>query len=198
MRIGRLGLTIITRGPEWTAYVYNDNNKNFCEIPKDQWGKKFVIGSMNSMKLKEGRQKLNSQPTGKVMKISGYKAKEVEVIRAAKPELDLPAEKITAVWIATDIQPPPQVMELFCQHLNIPPQKGVPLRVLNRAKGKMVSVLDTLAIKKGPISPDIFVPLKGYRKVNDEMQLLIDDSSDDIIGGPLDKYSTPPPAPLRH
>ena len=198
MRIGRLGLTIITRAPEWTAYVYNDNNKNYCEIPKNMWGKKFTIGSMGSMKLKEGKQKLISQPTGKSMKISGHSAKQVEVIRAANKEMDLPAETITEVWIASDILPPPQVMELFCQHLNIPVQKGVPLRVLNRSKGKMIAVLDTLGIKKGPLSPDIFLPMKGYRKVEDEMQLLMDDSAEDVIGGPLDKYSTPTPAPVRH
>jgi len=199
MRIGRIGLTIISKAPQWTAYVYNENNKNFCEIPKEQWGKKFVIGgSMNSMKTKDGKSLLSSQPTGKTMKIFGYRAKEVEVIRAARPALDMPAEKVSEVWIASDILPPPQIAELFCHHLNIPTQKGIPLRVFNRAKGRMVSILDTLAIKRGPIAPEIFLPLKGYKQVKDEMQLIMDDSTEDMIGGPLDKFATPAPGPSRH
>jgi hypothetical protein len=199
MRIGRLGLTILSKAPDWTAYVYNENNKNYCEIQKGQWGKKFTIGGLNSLaKGRDGKTQLTSQPTGKTMKIFGYKVMQVEVIKAAKPELDQPAEKVTEVWIAADIHPPPPVSELFCQHLNIPVQKGIPLRMFNRAKGKMVSVLDTLAIKKGPIAPETFDQLKGYKKVQDEMQLIMDDSTEDMIGGPLDKYASPTSGPTRH
>jgi hypothetical protein len=198
MRIGRLGLTIISKAPDWTAYVYNENNKNYVEIPKGQWNTRFTLFHTNGIRLKEGKATLTSQKTGKSMKIAGFKANEVKVIREARPELGMPKEITTEIWIASEIVPPPPVAQLFCEHLNVPVQRGIPLRVFQKAKGKMVSVLDTLSIKRGPIPPDAFEPMKGYKKVKDEMQLIMDDASEDMIGGPLDKFATPSPAPLRH
>jgi hypothetical protein len=205
MRIGRLGLTIISKGPVWTAYVYNENNKNYVEVPKGQWDTRFSFARTNGLRVKEGKTPLESKKTGKTMTIAGFKASEVEVIREARPELGLPREVTTSIWIANDIIPPPSVSQLFCQHLNVPVQRGIPLRVFQKAKGKMVSILDTISIKRGTIPPGAFEPMTGYRKVKDEMQLIMDDSTEDMIGGStLEKLGTPAleklstPAPSRH
>jgi hypothetical protein len=198
MKIGRFGVTMIAKAPVWTAYLYNDNNKSYCELPKGRWTSQFLLPRSSALRSQQGKSILKSKATGKSMRISGYQANQIEVIRPARPEMRLPEEILTEVWTASDIFPPPEVAELICRHLNVPVQKGVPLRVFNKTRGKMVSVLDTLAIKRGPVPPETFEPMKGYKKVKDEMQLIMEDTGEDMIGGPLEQNTTPAPGAARH
>jgi hypothetical protein len=188
MRIGRLGLTIVTRGPEWNAYIYNENNKNYVEVPKGQFGRKFTLTRRIKTRDKNGELLLTSRSTGRSLKIEGHQASEITINRKADPELGLRSETTTDLWIASDIIAPPEIATVFCQNLNIPVQKGIPLRVLQRKNDKMVSILETLAIKRGHLAPETFQPLKGYKKVKDEIQLLMDDSVEDMLDDSLNSH----------
>ncbi len=182
MRISRLGLTIVTRAPEWTAYIYNENNKNYVEIPKGELGKRLILSQKIKATDKNGLPLLTSQRTGRSQTIGGHKASEIRVFRKADPEVGRQSST-TELWIASDIAAPPEISEVFCQHLNIPVQQGIPLRVALQKSDKRISVLDTVTIKRGKVSQEIFAPMKGYRKVKDELQLLMEDSTQDVLEG---------------
>ena len=200
MKIGRLGVVIITRAPDWSTLVYNENNKNYVEMPAGQFMKKFPMGQNNRTHGKNGELLIVSKATGKTSKIVGFNAKEFEVRRkSTQPRTNRPLEdRVTNLWIATDIIAPAAVSQLIYTQLNVPQQNGIPLKVTQKNGDRTISVLETQEIKKTTFAPTIFEPLKGYKKVKDEMQLLMDEGTDDIMGGALDTGPTPTAAPLKH
>jgi hypothetical protein len=201
MKVGRLGVVIITKAPTWSTLVYSENNKSYVEMPAGQFMKRFQMGQSNRTHGKNGELLIISKETGKSTKIVGFNAKEYEVRRKASvptPKRTF-EDRITNLWIATDIIAPAAVSQLIYTQLNVPQQNGIPLKVTQKNGDRTISVLETQEIKKTKFSPTIFEPLKGYKKVKDEMQLLMDDGSDDILGGALDTGpTTPPPASLKH
>jgi hypothetical protein len=195
MKVGRLGLILITRAPDWKAYVYNENTRNYVEMPYHEWQQKLIFSQTDKLNNEFGRYKLTAKTTGKTTRISGLRAYECLVERKGDSKLGVPTEKITDLWIASDINAPPQVAQIFCSRLNIPTQKGIPLRATHRNNGRMVSVLDTLDVHRKTLPPSNFEPLKNYKRVKDEMGLMMDESTEDIVNDLLDTSS--PGAPLK-
>jgi hypothetical protein len=186
MKVGRLGLILITKAPDWKAYIYNENTRNYVELPYSDWQKKFIFGQTEKYKDQYGHSTLTAKQTGKTIRICKLKAFECVVERKGNSKLGIPTEKVTDLWVASEIDAPRQVAEIFCSRLNIPSQKGIPLRAIHRNNGKMVQVLDTLDVQRKVLPPSNFEPLKNYKKVKDEMGLMMDDSTEDMVNDLLD------------
>ncbi len=193
MHIGRLGLTIITKAPQWNALVFNENSKTYADLPYQRWQQRFSINAKSSYRDERGRLALTVQNTGRTMTIEHYKAYECWVVRKSEPKKHIAEQKISQLWIASDIKLPPQIAQIFCSHLGIPAQKGIPLKASRDTNGKMVSVLETLSVDRRQMPGSNFDPLPGYKKVKNEIELVMGESSDeamndllDIPGGGLD------------
>jgi hypothetical protein len=189
MRVGKLGLTVIMKAPDWNAYVFNENTKNFVELPYKVWQEKFVLGQESRLRGLKGHLKLESHTTGRTAKICKFKAQEYCVDRKGDPKQGTPTQRVTELWIASDIKAPPEITEVFCSQLNVPAAKGIPLRAFHRTNGRMVSVLETLDVQKKTLPASYFEPLKNYRRVKDEVGLMMDDSTEDMVNDLLDSSS---------
>jgi hypothetical protein len=186
MKVSRLGLIFITKAPDWKAYVFNENTRNFVELPYDEWQRRFVIGQTNKLVDEHGRFRLTSRNTGKTEKICKFKAYEYVVERKADLKHGIPTEKLTELWIASDIKAPPQITQIFCSRLNVPAAKGIPLKAIHRTNGRMVPVLETLDVQKKGLPDSLFEPMKNYKRVKDEMGLMMDESAEDMVNDLLD------------
>jgi len=185
MKFDKLGITLVAKAPVWQGYVYNDQSHKYCEMTMEQWTKRFTLGRTGNLKGKNGELLLVARKTGKTSTISGLKAFEWKVYK--KPTL--PNEKETVkmvIWLTPEIFPPPQIEQIFSSFLNFPLKKGMVLKASHDNYGRVVPDIETLEVKKASFQPAIFEPRKGYTKVKDEMQLIMDESSDDMIGGALD------------
>ncbi len=100
------------------------------------------------------------------------------MIRKGDPNKHITEEKISQLWIASDIKPPPQIAQIFCSHLGIRAEKGIPLKASHNTNGKMVSVLETLSVEERKMPTSNFDPLPGYKKVKDEIELLMGESDE--------------------
>jgi len=122
MRIGKLGLTIITKAPKWNALVLNENTKAYVDLP-------INVGNRDSLSMKSksressGKLALFARNSGNVKQIRHFKTYECWVIKKGDPVTNIPEAKITQLWIATDIKAPPQIAQLFCSHLGIPAKR---------------------------------------------------------------------------
>ncbi len=161
----------------------------------EQWTKRFTLGRTGSLKGPKGELLLVARKTGKTTTILGLKANEWKVYR--KPVTPGGKEELKMdVWISPEIGAPKQIEEVFSGFLRFPLQKGVVLKASHDNYGRMVPDLETLEVKKTAFQPAIFEPRKGYTKVKDEMQLIMDESTDDMIGGALD--TTPTKTTVTH
>jgi hypothetical protein len=186
MHIGRLGLTIITKAPNWNALVFNENSKTYVDLPYKTWQKKLMFSSKGNYRDTTGKSALKLRNTGKIMNIDKFSTYECLVIKKADPAKKIAEETITQLWIASDIKAPPQIAQIFCGHLGIPMQKGIPLKANRCVNGKMISALETLSVKREKLPASIFEPFQGYRKVKDEFELVMGESSDKAMEDLLD------------
>ncbi len=186
MHIGRLGLTIITKAPKWNALVFNENAKTYADLPYKRWQQRFCISPKSNYRDTRGQLALIAKDTGKTMTIEHYQAFECWVMKKGEPKKHIAEEKLSQLWIASDIKPPAQIAQLFCSHLGIPVKRGIPLKASHNNNGKMVSVLETLSIERRRIPSSTFAPLPGYRKVKDELELVMGESTDEAMGDLLD------------
>lgn len=186
MHIGRLGLTIITKAPKWNALVFNENAKTYADLPYKRWQQRFSISLKSNYRDSQGQLALIAKDTGKTMTIDHYRAFECWVLKKGEPQKHIAEEKISQLWIATDIKAPSQIAQIFCSHLGMPVKKGIPLKASHNNNGKMVSVLETLSVERRRMPPATFAPLPGYRKVKDELELVMGESTDEVMGDLLD------------
>lgn len=191
MHIGRLGLTIITKAPKWNALVFNENSKTYVDLPYKAWQKKFTVNTKNNYRDNNGKPALSLHNTGKFMNINKYRTYECLVIKKAEPGKKTTGETITQLWIASDIKAPPQIAQIFCSHLGIPVQKGIPLKASRCINGKVISALETLSVKRDRVLASTFEPLTDYKKVKDEFELVMGESSSQAMEDLLDVPSKP-------
>lgn len=186
MHIGRLGLTIITKAPKWNALVFNENSKTYVDLPYQHWQKQFVVSGKSNCRDASGKIALQVRNTGKMKYIEGFETYECLVSKKGDSGKNIAEEKLSQLWIASDIKAPPQIAQLFCSHLGIPAQHGIPLQANRYINGKRVSALETLSVKRCLIAASTFELLPGYKKVKDEVELFMGQSTSDAMEDLLD------------
>jgi hypothetical protein len=186
MRLDKMGLVIITTAPKWNMFVYNDVNKNYMNMTREQWQKRFGSGLMAKRSSKEP---IITVATNKEQKILGFSAEQFLVKRKIKDKETVSME----LWLTKGLTGPEQLKALFRTFLNMPQDfKGMPLRVLSNQNGHLVPMMDAYKVTKTTFTKDTFQTLKGYKEVKDEMALMMDDSDEKGAEGVLGTTTTPP------
>lgn len=187
----KMGIVWIFKAPKWDAYLYNIESKAFCSFTYDQWKERGFF--MPAARGKNGERLdrfkgMKVKKTGKSLDIAGCKSYAVTI--------NLPTgSKYGDIWLASGITAPPQFSEVIGKMVQIPIEKGgTPLRakILQRS-GHAAMVLDTLGASKKKVSASLFDPLKGFRRVKDEMALLLDNGDSESSS----LFADPPPARKR-
>jgi len=186
MHIGRLGLTIITKAPAWNALIFNENTKKYVDLPYKRWQQRFIFSDKSNYRDSSGKLSLLARNTGKMNEVDHFKTYECLVIKKGDVSKNIPEEKISQLWIASDIKAPPQIAQIFCSHLAIPAQKGIPLKASRCVNGKMISALETLSVERRFIPASTFESLPNYKKVKDELELVMSESTNEAMEDLLD------------
>ncbi|HEY9679167.1 MAG TPA: hypothetical protein V6C76_14255 [Drouetiella sp.] len=200
VKFDKLGLVMLIKAPKWNALVYNESNKNYCDLPYDHWKAKFLL---RGKRVSDKAVTMKPVTTGKSEVIQGFKCYQVIVKRKnIKTNVE---ETMADAWIAKDIKAPPQFNSMMKTMLDIPVDSGTPLRVFQMAKNstKLVQVFECFKAKKTEVPTSDFEPLTGYKKVKDEMAMMLDEGDDtgagmddeslDSVTKPPVKPATPPP-----
>lgn len=178
----KLGLLWIFKAPDWDAYLYNQETKNYCSFKYEVWKKRgfFMTGGTSRRKAPsqgpDALKKTTVKKTGKTMKIANLKAEQVELHYNN-------GIKYGEFWFSSQIDVPEQFKEVVANMLHLPLQQGgTPLKAIVRNKtGKLVPVLETVSASQVVVDAGLFKPLKGYERVKDEMALLF--SGSELFGG---------------
>lgn len=194
MKFDKLGLVMLIKGPKWNALVYNDSNKNYVDLPYEQWKAKFLL---RGKKVADKSVTLTPVKTGKKQSILGVPCYQVVVKRKdakAKNEVIM-----AETWIAKDIPTPPQFNSMMKTMLDIPVDSGTPMRVFQMGKtsNKMVMVMDCYKASKTEVKASEFQPLTGYKKVKDEMAMMLDESEDAGAGADDESFESMAKTPVK-
>ena len=100
-----------------------------------------------------------------------------------------------SLWVASDIQTPPEVSNLLSQIYGVPDCQRIPLRVVVNEVGVGKSTaVDTLKISHLSVPDSAFAVPNGYQIAKTDTEVFIDKESADTIDEmlqDLDKPSTP-------
>lgn len=179
--LDRLGLIVISRAPAWNVQVYNESTKKYIDFPYSELKKRLTMGNrkLDVTSIKE----FAPRRTSRTKKIQGLTTFEYYVEKMASGKK---RDKVFDLWVAKDIEAPPPVHIIFNDLMHIPVSTLVPLRAFGpdkRNSGNLIKVLDTYKVSKSTIKPSVFQALGGYRKVKDEIALMMDESDLEMARG---------------
>ncbi len=186
----KMGITFVMTAPDWRVSAYNVKNKTSMTMPYAQWRKNFF-----------GLRRVPAQANGPLKKggagiVGGVKACQYFADDIHRPfvkvnsKIKQPAAagKLynTEFWVAPDIKPPLPLTELLTEAVSIPNGMGLPVRMIQyNSNGRALISLDTRKCQRMNIDPAVFAVPKGYKKVKDEMMLLLNEDSDSDLAGLL-------------
>lgn len=183
IRAEKMGITWMFKAPNWDAYLFNTETKNFCSFPYSVWKDKvFFMPGNRTSKAKSEVSQMKVEKTGKTQSIAGTKAFELALTRNT-------GARYGELWMASDIAAPVQFSEVVGSMVMVPIKTGgTPLRaaMFQPKAGKIVQVFDTVSVAKKSIDSSVFEPMKGFNRVKDEMALLFAESPEGSGSGLFD------------
>jgi hypothetical protein len=194
-KLPKLGLTTIITAPKWDALVYNESTKNMMSSPHDTWTKKFLMHRT----AKEGSKKdvYEKDVTKESKIIAGVKTHKV-IVKKNRGSLDK-IMPVLEVWVAPEIKAPPQFYAMMnALGVKVDDAGGAPLKLTtlnygpNDTVSGRISGLECLKAKKTQIPLSEFAPLSGYKKVTDEMALMMDEGDQDMMTGGAEPSTAKP------
>jgi hypothetical protein len=163
--------SILITPPDYTITIFNnESHKYFSETVED-------------FKKRQGGDIEHDQcvvKKGKTATICGAEATQYFYYTPYKGKLRLDLE----FWATKDKRIEPRMAEVCSIFCSVKPGYGMPLKILARKRGMqritteaLEPVLDTVAVKKADVSPNMFRVPKGYKLAKSEMEVFIEEDS---------------------
>ncbi len=170
--------SIILRVKEDRIYIYNDKKKCYVDQPYSAWARR--VGGQ-----------LASNPHATLTKsqattICGWKCTQYRM----EPKKGFVTDRCE-FFVSPDSNLPATTLAAVAKFGDFPQGVGLPLRAVKiSVHGKRINGLDTTKIERKPVPDSIFKLPAGYRKVEDEVEVLLADE-DEGMEGLLDEMSGP-------
>lgn len=196
------GLNMFTKGPNWTIAIFNDKTRRIFQSPLNAWLTSFKARGLS------GRFDGATWRRGRESTIAGMRA--YEFVMDHPPPIRTNAKQLNgkmksfgglasaSLWVAADIQVPPQVSDLISKLYGVPDVQRIPLKLIMVEKGKGPHVaVDTIRVGRVNVPETVFATPRGYQPVRTDQEVLIDQESMDTLDEMLKDIDTPAPARRR-
>lgn len=166
----QMGVSAVCSAPDWKMVLYNDKSRCYFEPPMTDKTAAARISRTLISKLGSGM--ISGQP---VNHYQGNSSKD--------------KEEQSEFWTATQITLPISFKRWLANIYKLPEIPGLPLRItyIDRS-GKNVTALDTLGCERGVITANLFARPTGYKRVNDEVMVLMDAETKEDLANVLNEF----------
>jgi hypothetical protein len=191
------GINLMTHGPNWQVYIYNDKTKRMYSSQLNPWLQSFrqrgMVGRFQGATWKRGRD------NGVVAGIRAYEfvMDHPPPIRSNYKGLNGRATALNtlrgaSLWVASDIKTPPQVSNLLSNLYGVPDCQRIPLRVVlvETGRGQSTAVETSRAVAMN-VPDSIFAVPSGYTPAKSDTDVFIDKESMDTLDEMLNDLDTP-------
>jgi hypothetical protein len=165
----QMGFSAVASAPDWKVFLYNDKSRCYFEPP---------------MTDKAAAQKIKRRLVSKVgtAMISGQPADHYQANSDDK-------EEQSEFWTATQISLPASFKRWIANTCKVPDIPGLPLRITYvDHSGKNVTAWDTFGCERGSIPVATFARPVGYKRVNDEVMVLMDAETKEDLAGVINEF----------
>lgn len=172
MKTESLSYTTIVRAPKYTTSLYNNRTKCYLTKTYTEWKQRLSSAKHAATRL-DVRQ-------GKSGTIAGLRARQIFLDKTKSGH----RTKHFEFWVTKEIGIPQQFVECCASLCEVPAEYGLPLRVIRtRQDGGKTIVLDTQSCKRTVIPPSTWQGPEGYKRVSDEVTVMMGDiEMGDILG----------------
>ncbi len=119
-----LAMSVVARAPKWEGRLFSEQTNNYMVIPYSEWKDRLNLNLMHR-KNNQVEQKLTTVKSGKHVTILEHPCDELLLtVDSGKDKRKMQA------YVTKDISAPPQFSLLLKSVLDIPSDKGMPLRVV--------------------------------------------------------------------
>lgn len=200
----KLGITLLMHAPDWKLNAYNDANKKYLVLTKDEALELFQHQRRKTHAGIEGPIKLGDRPKVAGMSTIGYcyshdhdqmpEKFAVDLTNAIESGKKLSAEQKTYLdgafkhqrreyWVSKEIVISPRIRGVFLERtVQTKYSDNMPLRLIQYGRdGSKTTLFDTTIVRKGLVSEDSFKMPAGYTKAENKISLLVNDQ--DLGGG---------------
>ncbi len=198
----QMNITCIVPAANPRIIYFNDKTKVYSEMTIDEF-------KANLEKRKagvDGLGKAMGEQTDKPLKktgeveIAGIKATQYTEESAPVPPpksrnvlgLEPTASGNSELYFANDISVPAAFHMVAHKPMNVPTNNGVLLRmVVSTGDGEKVTALDTVRVERQDLPPDTFVAPTGYKRVKNEMEVLMGEGAGQAMEGLFNEFAKP-------
>lgn len=153
-------MSAILVAPKFDATFFNESTRKYVLIPHSDWAKRYA----------PGKKAIKGPFPGEV--IAGYKTSKY-TWPTKNPH------KSMELWATRDLPMSPPLQEFVSSTIGIPTSVGMPLRMVTKFDDRPSRVdMETKTIKKSKIPKTAFELPKGFKKVKNEMELLLGGDED--------------------
>lgn len=197
-KLSKLGLTIVSKAPVWDAYIYNDTNKSMMKVPQSEWRTKFL---MHRGKQTDKAEEWQVESTKQIQTINGIKTHKVLLKKKRGTQNKM--MPMVEIWLAPGVRVPMQFFKLM-EALGLKvgeAETEAPIKMTSFTyRGdtiiERVVGFECLKAVKQTIPTNIFTAPTGYKVVQDEMALMMDEGDEEMMGAKdTPSIATPPKKP---
>jgi hypothetical protein len=181
MTFHKSGLVAIIKGPRWKVQFFSNLTKKYCEYSFEEFRAKF--GQRRAAPFNK------VIACNKTARIVGLKASEYICARADKSgEIDW-SEK-SEEWITKDLHMPGPTSTILSETAALPKSYGLPIRIIRYRNNLRASrAIDAVSYGRIAIKPDDFIVPSGYRRVADEVSVIMEEDMESLLDAQADYLS---------
>lgn len=197
------GINLMTHGPSWTVYIFNDKTKRMYSTALQPWlasfKKRNLVGRFEGATWKRGTQ--NTAIAG--IRAYQFIMDKPPVIKTTSKALNGKMAHYNtmtgaSLWVASDIQTPPEVSNILAQIYGVPDCQRIPLRVVVNETGKPPSTaVDTMRVAQIGVPDSMFAVPRGYVATQSDSDVFIDKESADTLDEMLQDLDQPTRRPAQ-
>lgn len=172
----KLGVSIISRPPEWKVFAFNPGAKTYYESTMDKWKQKITQSMSGRHQLKRTVKKLGS------FKVAGITTTKYHMDEMTQGGPNSRKRRgAIDVYVSKSLLVPKQAGQIIAGISDLPSDLGLPLRIVRFNRENVSnSMLDTVKSQEMVIPKAMFMPPKGLRRVTSEVALIMETEGDDM------------------
>lgn len=179
MNLEKFGVTVLSKGPNWNAFVYNNVNKHFMEVSAERFRNSKFIEKLIKRQLEKAAV-VHCDFTHKTKTIEGFETSQM--VLSAKDSIGKSQES-SEVWVTPSLHVPAEFNEFLQIALGVSHRiDGTPLQIsvmekdLDTQTPHLVQALIAYKVTKTSDNA-AFKALSGYKEVKTELGLLTADDT---------------------
>jgi hypothetical protein len=183
MSADKFGISFVMQAPKWEITGYNEKSKVYSQTTRNEWQHEFSPDAsvQKVVPVKGASETMSGVKVTKYYVDNAYRGR-LHVVQGQVKEATFRGHTYNTVcWVCDEVGAPQPFIDFLGQAFQLPVGVGFPMKVIEIGKdGKVVTSLNTTLVKHTSFEPNVFALRKGYKRADNEMEVLVSGEDNDL------------------